>query len=522
MATLFDKQIDLTYQGLIKTEDNGALGTVEKEITDGTGVSSTLKLGTTSASFVGTLDLTGATVTGLPPSGVSSVVAGTNVTVDNTDPANPIVSATGGDGDTTYELSTVQFGSAAIIELQGSDLSNSTIPLFAGTNITLTSNGTNITIDAAGGAAGLVPGTVADSIKSADSLTTIASTATATNAIAIGNGADATQAKNIVLGTGNAGSTTMIVIGDATAPQYANNTIAIGNNYPTDLAFRGESVSVGHGIYPSGSGVYIGNGANHTLGGATNCVAIGKSAKTSANQSISLGANSWTTAADSVAIGYGVTGDKVATVSMKALDLQTASTTTAGGIIMTDAGSIERRLNINASGELQIDSTLVGAPTVFTLPAFTQTGLADSDYCYAVTLIPGGTFGNGDVLELRSLEQRDGLTATAYESYNFSTQSQTAGSPVNFTGTTFQQAGAQLPNNGPLYWQKTLYINASGTGVSNYSYPNETYQQFTMSGDPAAYQAVDWTVDQYFFYQLWQDSTTGSITNFGTVLRKIN
>ena len=96
MASLFNQQIDLTYEGLIKTIDNGVLGAVEKEITDGLGNSSTLKLGTTSASFVGTLDLTGATVTGLPPSGVSSVVAGTNVTVDNTDPANPIVSATGG------------------------------------------------------------------------------------------------------------------------------------------------------------------------------------------------------------------------------------------------------------------------------------------------------------------------------------------------------------------------------------------------------------------------------------------
>ena len=30
MATLFDQQIDLTYEGLIKTTDNAALGAVEK------------------------------------------------------------------------------------------------------------------------------------------------------------------------------------------------------------------------------------------------------------------------------------------------------------------------------------------------------------------------------------------------------------------------------------------------------------------------------------------------------------
>ena len=100
MSTLFDKQIDLTYQGLIKTEANTNLSATEQNITDGSGTQSTLSLGTTSASFTGALDLTAATVTGLPPSGVSSVVAGTNVTVDNTDPANPIVSAAGG-GSTT-------------------------------------------------------------------------------------------------------------------------------------------------------------------------------------------------------------------------------------------------------------------------------------------------------------------------------------------------------------------------------------------------------------------------------------
>jgi len=266
MSSLFNQQIDLTYEGLIKTIDNGVLGAVEKEITDGLGNSSTLKLGTTSASFVGTLDLTGATITGLPPGGVSSIIAGTNVTLD------PV----GGTGD--------------------------------------------VTINVAGGA-GLVNGTVADSIKSADSLTTIASTATATNAIAIGNGADATQTKNIVLGTGNAGSATMIVIGDATGPDYAATSIAIGNNMPTDLAFRGDSVSVGHGIYPSQYGVYIGNGANHTAGGQTRCVAVGHNSRTSANQTISLGADTVTTAENSVAIGYGITAATANTVTLKRLQM---------------------------------------------------------------------------------------------------------------------------------------------------------------------------------------------------------
>ena len=65
MATLQGTKIKDTYPGLLKSSDNAALGAVEKEITDGDGNSSTLKLGTTSASFVGTLDLSGATITGL-------------------------------------------------------------------------------------------------------------------------------------------------------------------------------------------------------------------------------------------------------------------------------------------------------------------------------------------------------------------------------------------------------------------------------------------------------------------------
>ena len=66
------------------------------------------------------------------------------------------------------------------------------------------------------------------------------------------------------------------------------------------------------------------------------------------------------TANGAYAVGQGVTAATADTVSVKALETQTASTPTAGGIIMNDAGSTARRLNIDASGNLQIDSTPVG------------------------------------------------------------------------------------------------------------------------------------------------------------------
>jgi len=295
MSTLYNQQIDQTYQGLIKTTNNGIISASEQVITDGLGNASTLKLGTTSASFVGTLNLTGATVTGIPVSGLESVVAGTNITIDNTDPLNPIVSATDG-------------GLESVV---------------AGTNITIdNTDPLNPIVSATdGGAAGLVNGTVENSIKSSDTLTTISCSSTAINAIAIGNGADANSAKNIAIGTGNAGSSNMIIIGDSTGPVYASNTVAIGNNMPTDLAFRGDSVSVGNEIYPSYGGVYIGNDAKHITGGNTFCVAIGRSATTSGDQSISLGAQTLSLANNSVAIGYGVTASTANTVTIKKLQM---------------------------------------------------------------------------------------------------------------------------------------------------------------------------------------------------------
>jgi len=82
MATLFNTKISDTYEGLIKTSDNGVIGAVEQNLTDGSGNASTLSIGTSSASFTGTLDLTNATVVGLPSGGnVDSVNGQTGVVV---------------------------------------------------------------------------------------------------------------------------------------------------------------------------------------------------------------------------------------------------------------------------------------------------------------------------------------------------------------------------------------------------------------------------------------------------------
>ena len=163
MATLTGNAINTSYQGLIKTIDNAVLGiNSTKVITDGEGnltplalAQSSLLIGSqtaattvelfssnltladqtatngfilnsTNLAFAGAIDFTGSTVSGLP--------AGS---------------------DTTYDLGSAQSTNDVDVTLTGSDATIDTIKMVAGTNITLTDNGSNqITIDAAGGGGG--------------------------------------------------------------------------------------------------------------------------------------------------------------------------------------------------------------------------------------------------------------------------------------------------------------------------------------------------------------------------------
>lgn len=77
MATLTGNAINTSYQGLIKTDDNAAFGAAEKRVTDGLGNATNMTIGTGGTSFdSGTVNFTGATVTGLP-GGSAGLVSGT-------------------------------------------------------------------------------------------------------------------------------------------------------------------------------------------------------------------------------------------------------------------------------------------------------------------------------------------------------------------------------------------------------------------------------------------------------------
>ena len=172
------------------------------------------------------------------------------------------------------------------------------------------------------GAAGLESGTGTDSMQSAASLTTTPANAAGNQSISLGNGASSVQANAISIGNG------------ATA-EYG---IAIGTSVTTFAG--GQSVSIGH---------FSDATANETT-------ALGYAAQATGTRSTAIGSSATANASGAVAIGRSVTGSIADTVSIKALETQTNSTPTAGGIIMSDAGGTDRRINIDATGIPQIDS----------------------------------------------------------------------------------------------------------------------------------------------------------------------
>ena len=74
MGDLTNKQISATYDGLIKTSDEQPIDGNPKTLQDGVGNNLPIEVSTTGVNFTGT-------VSGID-TGVQSVVAGTNVTVD--------------------------------------------------------------------------------------------------------------------------------------------------------------------------------------------------------------------------------------------------------------------------------------------------------------------------------------------------------------------------------------------------------------------------------------------------------
>lgn len=119
-----------------------------------------LKYNTSNTRFELATDSTGS-------GGITSVVAGTGISVDQTSEGGVTITNTVTDTDTTYTISVVDdIGGAVNIRLTGSDASTDDIQLVPGENITLTVDSAGaVTIDSAAGAGGITtvsPGTNID------------------------------------------------------------------------------------------------------------------------------------------------------------------------------------------------------------------------------------------------------------------------------------------------------------------------------------------------------------------------
>lgn len=543
MSTLTGQQIDQSYLGLIKTNDNAALSATAKAIQDGSGGATNLEMSNTATNFVsGTVDFTGSTVSGLP--------TGVN---------------------TTYDLDAVQSGANVELDLNGSDATQTTVTLTAGTNITLTNDANNnVTIDAAGGgAAGLVTGGQPDSMKSAAALTTTAAVTLHEGDIVIGNGAASTvtaatdlynDGKAIVIGNGatvnkavdynfgntkggiaigtnafavsnvNAGgglaigedsnaSNVSIAIGnEAIAPQ--DEGIAIG--YRADAA-GGTSIAIGKNADTSAAwAIAIGETANVTAGGfRTGGIAIGANVGASALDAVAIGNESDATAAGAVALGHNVQATIAETTSVSALEVQTDSTPTAGGIIMSDAGGTDRRINIDANGTLQVDSA-PAAGQVFKLPRVG--GLVQASGCDVIqssVLIPANTFQAGDMWQLTGADSATGSTGFVYSAFWISTTG-----TIGNAATEEMNLGQQESQNAAWSrgYQKTIYVGTQdGTGIGS---------EVVCAGCPSDVDGVnqsgmvtytpDWTSDLYLVTRICVANAGATYVNHGATLRKIN
>ena len=104
MSNLGDKKIQDTWPGVIKTSDEGAIGSTPKRLQDGTGQNLPLDVTTTQTRFYGNVDFTNATVSGISGGGGSgtSGTSGTSGLTGASGTSGTSGTSGGGGGTPTY------------------------------------------------------------------------------------------------------------------------------------------------------------------------------------------------------------------------------------------------------------------------------------------------------------------------------------------------------------------------------------------------------------------------------------
>jgi hypothetical protein len=198
---------------------------------------------------------------------------------------------------------------------------------------------------------------------------------------------------------------------------------------------------------------------------------------------------------------------------MAGLKIDGGDLVVSGSMLMTGSAAIV--------GSLTVDGQSVGSPTfTWTSGSYTQATTGCDDVFRGV-VIPGGTFGVGDFIEVRTMDQITGTSGWTYVNLAIVQQStNTSGSSYPAGYDAISQV--QTTGNGKAYYQKTLFINASTTAIWTPGNANESAYESLAGGDPVEEWSIDWSLDQFIFYGACIDNAGATLENYGGVVRKLN
>ena len=352
MATLTGLQIDASYLGLIKTTDNAALTGTAKVLTDGAGNSLNMEVATGGViNFPsGTVDFTGATVSGIP----GALRAG-SLTTDNFPNNFRNIVTTGGtpSSSTAYGWQSMAFGHGC------SSISARSIAIGIGAVAGDYSAGNGGTISMGWD----ISNTGHRSIAIGSDVTNRI-LASADDQISIGMLLDNNSEFGILIGNGSNNLATAGGIGiGQTAVVNANDSICIGKNVNDSDAARVKAISIGNDLSTAQRTVNIGVsqnafgadgvciGSSNSFGGNYN-VAVGynNAVGSGGEGQVVIGKGSSATGNGSVAIGDSVTASKAQTVAVVELETKLIG----GGITMISPDGTEYKLTVANGGTLVI------------------------------------------------------------------------------------------------------------------------------------------------------------------------